>query len=172
VTIARVPSGTVFLHGTNSPDGLLKSQTFDWARLGQTDHGFFGVGFYLFRDEPHLKGHARAYGKHILAVRLRPGTTLLRERRIERGSPCPPYHDAMRADYLARAKRKTQAVADEFDALYDPRSPEFDTLGWFKQVTAWVRSSGVADGVDWGEVVLTNPGAIAEITKYKSARKR
>ena len=170
-----LPSRSYF-HGTNDPGDLLHAGTFDPERLQKRDHGFFGHGFYLTDREEA----ARSYGKTVLRVTLKRETKLL----LALGpspkpmsmSPSgrPAYHERMRSDWnervfaLRKGSRSRAQIAEQFDALYDPESSEWDRLGWYKEVTNWASTTGSIDGVVWGsEVVIFNPSIIASIERIR-----
>jgi len=168
----KVPEGMRGYHGTDDPEPLLKLQTFDWNHLRRRDAGFFGAGFYLARTPQEAKAH----GAHVLEVELDGGINLLRgldpadaNGIVPTGKP--GYHALMRSEWIeqtfeSRGHKMERAKVEEiFDGLYDPTSDEFDRLGWYKEVASWVRRTGVASGVLWGEIVLTDPYAIASIRR-------
>jgi hypothetical protein len=164
----------VFFHGTKDPKLLLAAQTFDPKRLQARDSGFFGDGFYVTKNWKC----AGTYGRNILTIELQPGTRLFHA--LEPGASDgivptrrPSYHDALRRWYVSLRPDRAARLEEEFDALYDPTSREFERLGWYKLVTRWVGATGIADGVFFtdSEIVLTNPRAVSFIERATKGRR-
>src|SRR5271155_1797559 len=114
----------VLYHGTKDPKPLLAANTFDWARTQSRDLGYFGRGFYAALSVEH----ARRYGPHVLAIRLRSGARLLdglagteSPRSMLVPMRIPTYQAALRAfvPTIAPIDRR-ERVLEEFDDLYDP----------------------------------------------------
>ena len=125
------PAPDVLYHGTREPGTLLELGTFDRSRLQARDLGYFGRGFYTATT----KKHASNYGHRVLSVRLRPGSQLLNGMAGTVPTPQtlnpvrqPSYHEAFRTfvPLLAPIDRHDR-VLREFDDLYDPEQPDFDS---------------------------------------------
>lgn len=146
-------------HGTDKPQDLLSKQTFDWSKIGERDHGYFGKGFYCFSEVRSAKN----YGKYVLKIALKPGSKLLCG--DDNPSRRPSYHDDLKKFFFSTARKlRTDEEKEDYFQMYDPESDKFERLTWLKFVTQWVEETGVASGVDWGvEKVLTDPHAIAKI---------
>lgn len=159
-------------HGTKDPEGLLEAQTFDWSRLQSRDSGFFGNGFYL-ADSPQ---HARSYGGTVLEVALKPSAKILcaMEPGVFSGmtpTKSPSYQEefaVFMTGRIVKHRGDIEKAKKIVEGEYTPGGTSFDSIGWKKDITMWVRDEKVADAINWGsETIVLNPQAIASIRRIR-----
>lgn len=163
----------IYYHGTESPDDLVRFQTFNASEAHGS--GLYGGGLYLHADQTR----ARSDGPMVVSVIVKPTARfLVATDTVSRPVLSSQRMAEIRTDWVERSyswrkgAKSKEELAARFDEMFLPDARDFDRRGWYAMIGSWARSTRSVDGVLFGDVlVLTNPEAVDSI-QFRQAKGR
>jgi hypothetical protein len=139
--------------------GKQKITQIDPARLQARDYGFYGSGFYATAS----RDLAKAYGRSITEVRLKPGAQVLVSALRPENAPPALLRD-VQAHVWRTSLDKAKARGREVELQAEVDALATDHLEWVRAVHRFGRDAGydVIRHSD-GEIVIINPRAVEKL---------